>query len=431
MADKKTPAYDYKAKKTNIDRECRYMLAKTNSMFEYSGLPATIPARDLERILQSNGSVFVTEHEGNLYALTGGMGGELDAYYNPTTIIVANPWLKLNKQYNIHTDGVLMRSDSMEMGLLEMYQKYCTMTVENDINMVMYGYNSRMQKMLSAPDDKTRKSAETFMSKLVDGDLSVIADNALFEGLKVHTDKSGSSDTVKSLIEFQQYTKASLMNEIGLAVNVNMKRERSVASEIEMQQDTAFPLVYDMMARRQEAVKAINEKYGTNIKVGFGSVWAVNIKEFADGVVDNAPVLTDAAKEVTEPVKTEPVVEAAVEQTTEQVVETPAPEAEPVKVEPVATEETTDESKQVEKSAESDKSVVETETTTHTEVITTKTDEDGNPQTVIEETTQVVNQVSEVESEVKTVSESTETVDKPEGSPDASLDNPVDSVERV
>lgn len=427
MADKKTPAYDYKAKKTNIDRECRYMLAKTNSMFEYSGLPATIPARDLERMLQSNGSVFVTEHEGNLYALTGGMGGELDAYYNPTTIIVANPWLKLNKQYNIHTDGVLMRSDSMEMGLLEMYQKYCTLLVENDINMVMYGYNSRMQKMLSAPDDKTRKSAETFMSKLVDGDLSVIADNAMFEGLKVHTDKSGSSDTVKSLIEFQQYTKASLMNEIGLAVNVNMKRERSVASEIEMQQDTAFPLVYDMMARRQEAVKAINEKYGTNIKVGFGSVWAVNIKEFADGVVDNAPVLTDSVKEVTEPAKTEPVVE----QTTEQVTDTPTPEAEPVKVEPVTAEETTDESKQVEKSAESDKSVVETETTTHTEVITTKTDEEGNPQTVIEETTQVVKQVSEVESEVKTVSESTETVDKPEGSPDASLDNPLDSVERV
>ena len=299
MKPKKT--YDHRQKDVNINREVGYMLTKTISMFEYSGLPETIKARDLEKMLQVNGYVFVTEHEGKLYAFNGGCGGELDAYYNPTKIIVSNPWLKLNKEFSIEDDGVFMRSDSMEMGLGELYSKYCTMLVENDINMVMYGYNTRLQKVISASDDRTRANAEVFMKKLIAGDLSVVAENALFDGMKINSDKSGSSDQARALIEYHQYIKASMLNEIGLASNFNMKRERFVAGEVEMQQDTAFPFVYDMMSCRQDAVKKINEKYGLNIEVGFGSVWAVNVKEFADGIANNAPILQDIQVTSTDP----------------------------------------------------------------------------------------------------------------------------------
>lgn len=299
---KPNKTYDYRQKDVNINREVGYMLAKTISMFEYSGLPETIKARDLEKMLQLNGYVFVTEHEGKLYAFNGGVGGELDAYYNPTKIIVSNPWLKLNKEFSIEEDGVFMRSDSMEMGLGELYSKYCTMLVENDINMVMYGYNTRLQKVISASDDRTRANAEAFMKKLIAGDLSVVAENALFDGMKINSDKSGSSDQARALIEYHQYIKASMLNEVGLASNFNMKRERFVAGEVEMQQDTAFPLVYDMMSCRQEAVKKINEKFGLNIEVGFGSVWAVNVKEFADGIANNAPTLQDIQVTSTVPV---------------------------------------------------------------------------------------------------------------------------------
>lgn len=335
MATKKL--YDHRSKEVNINRDVGYMLSKTISMFEYSGLPETIPARELEKMLQRSGYVFITEHEGKLYAFHGGCGGELDAYYNPTKIIVNNPWLKLNKEYSIADDGVFMRSDSMEMGLGQLYAKYCTMLVENDINMVMYGYNSRMQKMMSASDDKTRASAEAFMKKLIDGDLSVIAENAMFDGIRVHAEKSGSSDQVRALIEYHQYVKASMLNEVGLASNFNMKRERFVAGEVEMQQDTAFPLVYDMMACRQEAVKKINEKFGLSVEVGFGSVWAVNVREFADGVANNAPILDGIQVTSTAPVGEAPIGDATAGGVTTEVVNAPevAPEATPEVVEVV------------------------------------------------------------------------------------------------
>ena len=61
-------SYDYKAKQHNITQLNQYMLAKTLSMFEYDGLPKTLPSRELERMLQVNGVVAVAKHDGELYA---------------------------------------------------------------------------------------------------------------------------------------------------------------------------------------------------------------------------------------------------------------------------------------------------------------------------------------------------------------------------
>lgn len=39
-------------------------LAKTQSMFEYEGLPDSIPQKELERLLQTTGNAFVTSVDG-------------------------------------------------------------------------------------------------------------------------------------------------------------------------------------------------------------------------------------------------------------------------------------------------------------------------------------------------------------------------------
>lgn len=177
--------YDYKAKTKNIRQLNDYMLAKTVSMFEYEGLPETIPYEELEKIIQRNGYAFITKVNGVLYAFAGSMGGELDVYGNPQDININNVFLNFNKTLNIAKDGVLIRNDDMRIGLMPLYEKANTFLVENDINMMVWGYNSRAQKLISAPDDKTKESAEQYLKKLLDGDLSVIGENALFDGVKI------------------------------------------------------------------------------------------------------------------------------------------------------------------------------------------------------------------------------------------------------
>lgn len=278
--------YDYKAKTKNIRQLNDYMLAKTVSMFEYEGLPETIPYEELEKIIQRNGYAFITKVNGEIYAFAGSMGGELDVYGNPQDITINNVYLNFNKTLNIAKDGVLIRNDDMRIGLMPLYDKANTFLVENDINMMVWGYNSRAQKLISAPDDKTKESAEQYLKKLLDGDLSVIGENALFDGVKIQNSANTGGVTAQQMVEFQQYIKATMYNEVGISANFNMKRERLVSSEVEQTEDSLFPFVYNMMKCRIKGVEALNKMYSLDVKVDFGSIWHVKNKELVDDIIN-------------------------------------------------------------------------------------------------------------------------------------------------
>lgn len=278
--------YDFKAKDKNLAQYNNYTLSKTLSMFEYMGLPETIPSRELEKMLQKVGYAFVTEVEGNLYAFTGGIGGEQDVYGNPTTITINNVALGFNKTLNIAEDGVLIYNDDMMCGLLPLLNKYNSALVENDINVLLVGYNSRMQTLLSASDDKTKASAEEFLNRMVGGDIGVIGEAAMFDGVKSHNAGANQGNAITALIEFHQYIKGGLNNEIGLKSNFNMKRERLTSGEIDSVDDELYPFVDNMMKCRMSAIEEINSKYSLSVEIDYGSIWNKKNRELVDDVIE-------------------------------------------------------------------------------------------------------------------------------------------------
>lgn len=294
--------YDYKAKTRNINQLNKYMLAKTLSMFEYQGLPESIPQRELERLLQTNGYAFITKApDGELYAFSGSLGGtERDPYGQPTQITIANVALNFNKTLDLNKDGVLLRNDDLRIGVMPVFEKCNTLLVENDVNMVMWGFNSRIQKLITAPDDKSKDSADMYMKKIIDGDLSIIGDNAMFDGVKMQAPATSSGAGVQQMIEYQQYIKSEMFNEVGLSSNFNMKRERLISSEVDQAEDSLFPLVYNMMENRISGIAEVNETFGLNITVDFGSVWALKNKKLVDGVTGNNNEISNGNSDVTD-----------------------------------------------------------------------------------------------------------------------------------
>ena len=268
-----------------INNYVAFMFDRTQKMFKYENLPDSIPQRILEYMLQKNGNVFIAKVKEKLYAFTGGLGGEQNEYYESTIYTVANSYLNIYENYKIDVDGILFRNDSMMIGLLPIFTKSAFMNCDCEITLNMLSNLLRVQYMLTASDDKSRASAEMFMQKLKNGDMSVIADSQFFDGVKLQS-YNGSERIIDQMIQLSQYIKASAFNNIGLNANFIMKKERLITSEINVNESALLPFVENMLEERKKAVEKINAMFGTNIKVELTCVWEEQVKTHEENVIE-------------------------------------------------------------------------------------------------------------------------------------------------
>ena len=271
-------------------------LAKTQAMFVYEGLPDTVPAEELEILLQTEGNAFFAEVNGDLYALQGAAGGEPDPYNRPTIYTVANPALKLNKSYKIGVDGVFIKNDTNGNSLLPIIGKFAVLYTDGIISLNTASILTRITMLISASDDKTKQSADEFLKKILDGDFSVIGENAFFKGVNMQTAATSNTQYITQLVELVQYYKANMLNELGLNANYNMKRERLNTGEVAMNVDVLLPYVDNMLHERQKALKQVNEMFGTEITVRLGSSWYLEHENY-ESLVTGVEVVTEEERE--------------------------------------------------------------------------------------------------------------------------------------
>lgn len=319
-------SYDFLDKEARFNEYVQEYLRIFNRMFKYNGLPETIPQRKLEEFLQTQAIVFPMEcqpwkssdfkekAEKGLYVFFGGYGGAPDVYYERTVANIANPCLtgSENAKYNaeIGKDCAVIFNDSQKQGLLPLIRKYSKLQVEADISFYVAMINLRIQTLIHASDDRTKASAELFLKRIEEGHLGVIFGASLDPETALATKPfvtGGNSNALSQLIETKQYLKASILNDLGLNANYNMKRERINTAETELNNDGLLPLVDDMLKCREEGIAMVNAMYGLNITVEKDSAW--EFRQMAaevdamnpEGVDEEAPAENDQEEAPAEP----------------------------------------------------------------------------------------------------------------------------------
>ena len=251
-------------------------IQKTLSMFIYKDLPDTIPYKELERILQTGGQAFITEVNGKLYALYGTLGGELDEYDRPTKITVTNTALKISKMYDIREEGVLITNNTLCTSLMPLIGQYGVLINDALLSLNVASVLSRITMLITASDIQSKRAADEFTKKILEGEFSIIGDSAFFDGVKMQTAGNSNSIQLQQLIETLQYFKSSFYNSIGLRSNWNVKRERLNLGEIETNEDITLPQIDDMLQCREDGIKRMNDRYNLNCSVSLGSSWKLN-----------------------------------------------------------------------------------------------------------------------------------------------------------
>ena len=268
--------YDYLDKNRNISNNIAYMMDRSNIMFKWHNLPETIPQREIEKLLQGNGFCIIGKINNELYALNGGLGGELDVYNYPTIATISVPYFNFNATWKIGTDCIVIYNDTCHLGLFPLYSKYCTMLTENEISLLISDINHRMQSLISANDDATIASARQYLQDIYKGKFGIIAESKLFDSLKVNPNTE-TTNSIESLIKYNEYLKAVLFNEIGLNANTNLKKERLLNGEIENNSEQLYPFIDDMLSNRRNGIEALNKMFSLNVECELNSSWDYRI----------------------------------------------------------------------------------------------------------------------------------------------------------
>ena len=306
---------DYVTKKSKSAKSYfRYLLNRTQMMFKYDGLPDSLDPHMLERYMQVNGVAIVAKAKGKIYAFNGQLGGRQEVYYRPTKAIVANPHISQlakdeawSHEYTVFSndpdecDAVLFRNDLEWEGLTPLIARYAVLMAENCLTVRTADIMLRILALISAGTDKAKKSADEYIRKLENGELSVVADSMFQQSINMQAPPSNNGRYVTQFIELQQYLKGSFYNELGLRANYNMKREAIGEGESTMDADSVLPLCDNMLMCRQEDVDKLNKMFDLDVKVDFNSAWLGNFLASNIAIVSQLREAGIGAQNVVEP----------------------------------------------------------------------------------------------------------------------------------
>ena len=282
-----------KDKNALIDSYFKYMMNKTIKMFEYKGLPETIPVRELELILQLFRFVIFTKmptSDGDkLFVSYGGLGGQPNEYYQPTQAIVVNPYLRYSEVLRLDdyikkdANAVVTWNDSCHIGLYPLNNRYASLLAETDLTLKYMLVNMRFMNVLTGNSDADKESLKKMFEDVEDGTgYGIVVTEKFIDDSnmgKIDMQTSHSQNQLKDVIEVKQYLMGSWLNELGLNANYNMKREAINESEADLNEDSLLPMIDDMLQQRKQMCENVNKMFGTEISVELSSSWKKIRKE--------------------------------------------------------------------------------------------------------------------------------------------------------
>lgn len=308
----------------HIDLLC----VKVLEIFHYSGLDLTLPKRILESRVTQEGFTIVYEHDGNLYCTSTEPSGKEDVYgeCHEVHFTHSNMGESIDMTRTIGVDAVMVRNDASRIGLKNLLERFAIFEARADLSLLNSFTDLSVTRIIHAKDEGAYASAMEYEQQIRDGVPAVILAKAFDElkGINVYTTPA-PNNLASQVIELIQYISSRYYSELGIVLNNNMKSQ--YVNETELGKSTGMPLIYNMLACRQEAVDEINALFGRDIKVSLSEEWNDEME------ADEAPV---APAEETPGALAEETPETPVE---EEPVEAPA-EEEPVEETPEETHST-------------------------------------------------------------------------------------------
>ena len=254
------------------------------SMFEYTGLPNTIPKRFLEKYLIEHGSVGIGKIDGELYAFVASPCGNVDAYGVGTELTGATPIGDINgvigKDVVVGYNNYLMKGESILSWFSHIFS-------EIDLSMDANVINARYHPAPVAKDSKAKAVIDKVLNNMRKGKLeSIISKNVTnewdgnYDIPVVNLTNVTNIDKIQYLSRFYDDILKRFYNMYGHALQTQNKTAQQTTDEIHGMDSASLILPLNMLECRKEMVADMNKLFNLNVSVDFSPTWKLNFERF-------------------------------------------------------------------------------------------------------------------------------------------------------
>lgn len=252
--------------KTGYDYWSCVLLNKIIRLFKYEGLPDTIPAIELEKIMLLTGQAGITNTDkyGFVAVPTAAYGVGLYPSFYPRAIW-ATPLVKGDGVVN--RDLVLMRNDNGLHSVSDIINRYARLLSDVESTMSLTLVNVRQPALAAAPDEATAYSYQAVQLAMRLGHADAIMNRSILDDIKtidaIHT---VPPTLLTDIINAREELLSQFFAEFGVASR-QTKRAPMTISEVESDVQVMTVNITDMLESRQESLDNLRIVYGIDATV--------------------------------------------------------------------------------------------------------------------------------------------------------------------
>lgn len=237
------------------------------SMFEWRNLPPTVDARYLELQLFETGCMVYFDDDviGNL-CLNCLYNGQFDVYGNPTSRRAYSKYNQYQKELN-QDDSVVIWNNYLHTNSIMQVRQYALRLYNLD-RIIDVNANAQKTPVIVQATEKQRLTMLNLYKEYNGNAPFIFGDRDIdFQGLKAIS--TGAPYICDKIYQLKTQIWNEALTYLGIS-NINIqKKERLITDEVTRNQGGTIASRYSRLESRREAVKKINEMFGTNIEVNY------------------------------------------------------------------------------------------------------------------------------------------------------------------
>ncbi len=250
----------------------KWLTDKVISLWEYENLPNSLPYREIEKRLISQGNAIIFDHPKYGIVTANGGGSGVSIYNHFTHYVYSQPILG-SKRLEIGKDCQLLYCTYADIDggsvVRTLINRYAQALADCESSTNILTVNSRSMSIFTTFDQKNRKEMEIYNKKLREGDFyAMVQDgNPLFGNITALQNYSQNT-TLEQLISVRRDILSNFYEEIGIAHKRDKVAEMT-ALEVGADGQALSLSIDNMIDIRREYLEKVNDLFGLNIKIKY------------------------------------------------------------------------------------------------------------------------------------------------------------------